>query len=250
MSRRACRVPAARLTRRARHTRAAGRAGPDRRARLEPVAASQGGPAAPRNRLRPAPRDLTVVSCHPADLPSAVSGERFEFARARRSAERLCRGLGATDAAVHSVNAAASAAEVRPLLRALRERRALFFAIDLPGLRLLRPQRPATTRRRLMTDARACLSPQHIARTLRRACRRRAGGLARPANIWRALPRRRRSAPQPWRSSARRASAGRRPWRGRTGQHPRSCPGSTKRCAGPARCGAGRCSAALDAARA
>jgi pimeloyl-ACP methyl ester carboxylesterase len=84
-------------------------------------------------------------------LPAAVSGQLIEFAS---HAGRLCAyvaGQGPALLLVHSVNAAASAAEMRPLHEHYAATRTV-FSIDLPGYGLSeRSDRDYTPR--LMTDA-------------------------------------------------------------------------------------------------
>ena len=86
-----------------------------------------------------------------AELPPAVSGERFDtHGRAGRVACYVA-GSGPPLLLVHSVNAAASAAEVRPLHEHYRESRTV-YSIDLPGFGASeRSDRVYTPR--LMTDA-------------------------------------------------------------------------------------------------
>jgi pimeloyl-ACP methyl ester carboxylesterase len=85
-------------------------------------------------------------------LPAAVSGERFEFSDP--AAGRLScyvAGEGPPLLLVHTVNAAASVAEVRPLFEHYRSTRTV-FAPDLPGFGFSdRSERAYTPR--LMTDA-------------------------------------------------------------------------------------------------
>lgn len=84
-------------------------------------------------------------------LPAAVSGDRFEFDSpvGRVSAYRA--GQGAPLLLVHSINASASAAEMRPLHEHYRATRSV-FSIDLPGYGFAdRSDRDYTPR--LMTDA-------------------------------------------------------------------------------------------------
>lgn len=84
-------------------------------------------------------------------LPPAVSGERVEFAS---PAGRLClfvAGQGPPLLLVHSVNAAASAAEVRPLHERFRATRTV-GSLDLPGYGCSERSDRAYTPR-LMTDA-------------------------------------------------------------------------------------------------
>ncbi len=86
-------------------------------------------------------------------LGPAVDGERLAFPVMVGGPVVNCyaAGSGAPLLLVHSVNAAASAAEVRPLFEHARRRRAV-FAIDLPGYgHSERPARAYTPR--LMTDA-------------------------------------------------------------------------------------------------
>jgi hypothetical protein len=84
-------------------------------------------------------------------LPAAVSGERFEFnSRAGRLSVYVA-GKGAPLLLVHSVNAAAAAAEVRPLHEHYRATRQV-FSLDLPGYGFSERSDRAYTPR-LMTDA-------------------------------------------------------------------------------------------------
>ena len=83
----------------------------------------------------------------PSTLPPALPGERFEFDGLGCYVD----GQGPPLLLVHSVNAAASAAEVRPLYEAFSATRTV-FAIDLPGYGCSdRSDRVYTPR--LMTDA-------------------------------------------------------------------------------------------------
>jgi pimeloyl-ACP methyl ester carboxylesterase len=83
----------------------------------------------------------------PVNLPPAVSGERF----ASDGISCYTAGSGAPLLLVHSVNAAASAAEVAPIYEHYRATRTV-FAIDLPGFGFSdRSDRAYTPR--LMTDA-------------------------------------------------------------------------------------------------
>ena len=87
---------------------------------------------------------------HPA-LPAAVSGERFEFDSPAGRLSCYVAGSGAPLLLVHSVNAAASVAEVRPMFEQYRATRTV-YAIDLPGYGFSdRSDRLYTPR--LMTDA-------------------------------------------------------------------------------------------------
>jgi pimeloyl-ACP methyl ester carboxylesterase len=84
-------------------------------------------------------------------LPPALSGERFEFDSAAGRLSAYVAGRGRPLLLVHSVNAAASAMEVRPLFEHFRHSRTV-FAIDLPGFGFSqRGERCYTPR--LMTDA-------------------------------------------------------------------------------------------------
>jgi hypothetical protein len=84
-------------------------------------------------------------------LPHALSGERFEFEGAAGRVSAYVDGSGPPLLLVHSVNAAASAAEVRPLHERYRATRTV-FSLDLPGFGFSdRSDRAYTPR--LMTDA-------------------------------------------------------------------------------------------------
>jgi len=85
------------------------------------------------------------------DLPDAVSGERFEFQSPAGLLSAYVAGEGVPLLLIHSVNAAASAAEVRPLHEHFRGDRKV-FSMDLPGYGFSeRSDRVYTPR--LMTDA-------------------------------------------------------------------------------------------------
>ena len=86
-------------------------------------------------------------------LPPAVSGERFEWgSRAGRlSCYRAGPAQGVPLLLVHSVNAAASVAEVRPLFEHAQTQRPV-YALDLPGFGFSERSDRAYTPR-LMTDA-------------------------------------------------------------------------------------------------
>jgi pimeloyl-ACP methyl ester carboxylesterase len=87
----------------------------------------------------------------PHALPHALSGERFEFDSIAGKISCYVDGSGPPLMLVHTVNAAASAAEVRPLNDYYRQRRTV-FSIDLPGYGFSdRSDRAYTPR--LMTDA-------------------------------------------------------------------------------------------------
>lgn len=95
-------------------------------------------------------------------LPPAVSGERFEFDSAAGRLSCYVAGNGPPLMLVHTVNAAASAAEVRPLHEHYCASRTV-FSIDLPGYgHSNRSDRPYTPR--LMTDALHALVTQIRAR--------------------------------------------------------------------------------------
>ncbi len=84
-------------------------------------------------------------------LPHALSGERFEFESIAGKISCYVDGSGPPLMLVHTVNAAASAAEVRPLHDHYRQTRTV-FSIDLPGYGFSdRSDRAYTPR--LMTDA-------------------------------------------------------------------------------------------------
>ncbi len=84
-------------------------------------------------------------------LPAAVSGERFEFDSPAGRIAAYVAGNGAPLLLVHSINAAASAAEVRPLHEHCRATRTV-FSIDLPGYGHAE-RRDRRYSPRLMTDA-------------------------------------------------------------------------------------------------
>ena len=98
-----------------------------------------------------ASRTIRDTMCAKPLLPPAVSGERIEFdSRAGRLSVYVA-GTGPALLLVHSVNAAASAAEVAPLHEHLRATHTV-FSIDLPGYGFAeRSDRDYTPR--LMTDA-------------------------------------------------------------------------------------------------
>lgn len=92
-------------------------------------------------------------------LPPALSGQRIPF----NGLSCYAAGHGAPLLLVHSVNAAASAAEMRPLYEHHRQRRTV-FALDLPGFGFSdRSDRDYTPR--LMTDA-----LHRAVRLIRRIC--------------------------------------------------------------------------------
>lgn len=84
-------------------------------------------------------------------LPAALSGERVEFDSEAGRLSVYVAGSGPPLLLVHSINAAASAAEMRPLHEHYRHSRTV-FSVDLPGYGFAdRSDRPYTPR--LMTDA-------------------------------------------------------------------------------------------------
>lgn len=91
-------------------------------------------------------------------LPAAVSGERFEFSSSAGMLSAYVAGHGPPMLLVHSVNAAASAAEVRTLYEHYRQTRTV-FAIDLPGYGFSERGNRAYTPR-LMTDALHAMAAQ------------------------------------------------------------------------------------------
>ena len=92
------------------------------------------------------------------ELPAAVSGERFEFDSPSGRLSAYVAGQGPPLLLVHSINASASAAEMRPLHERYRATRTV-FSIDLPGYGFSdRSDRNYTPR--LMTDAVHAVSAQ------------------------------------------------------------------------------------------
>lgn len=93
-------------------------------------------------------------------LPEAVSGERVEFSSAAGQLSVYVAGDGPPLLLIHSINAAASAAEMRPLHEHYRATRTV-FSVDLPGYGFSdRSDRAYTPR--LMTDAVVAFT-EHIA---------------------------------------------------------------------------------------
>jgi pimeloyl-ACP methyl ester carboxylesterase len=86
-----------------------------------------------------------------ADLPPAVSGQRFETQGVAGRVACYVAGSGPPLLLVHSVNAAASAAEVRPLHEHYRASHTV-YSVDLPGFGASERSDRAYTPR-LMTDA-------------------------------------------------------------------------------------------------
>jgi len=85
-------------------------------------------------------------------LEPAVTGERFEFVGKAGRLSAYVAGEGPPMLLVHSINAAASVAEVRPLHEHFRSAGRTVFSLDLPGFGFSdRSERPYTPR--LMTDA-------------------------------------------------------------------------------------------------
>ena len=85
------------------------------------------------------------------ELPAAVSGERFEFASPAGRLSAYVAGQGPPLLLIHSINASASAAEMRPLHEHYRATRTV-VSVDLPGYGFSdRSDRDYTPR--LMTDA-------------------------------------------------------------------------------------------------
>jgi pimeloyl-ACP methyl ester carboxylesterase len=84
-------------------------------------------------------------------LPAALGGERFEFASQAGRLSTYVAGQGPPLLLIHSINAAASAAEMRPLHEHYRATHTV-FSVDLPGYGFSdRGDRDYTPR--LMTDA-------------------------------------------------------------------------------------------------
>jgi pimeloyl-ACP methyl ester carboxylesterase len=95
-------------------------------------------------------------------LPAAVSGERFEFASQAGRLSAYVAGQGPPLLLIHSINASASAAEMRPLHEHYRATRTV-FSVDLPGFGFSdRSDRNYTPR--LMTDAVHAVTTQMRAR--------------------------------------------------------------------------------------
>jgi pimeloyl-ACP methyl ester carboxylesterase len=95
-------------------------------------------------------------------LPAAVSGERFEFASPAGRLSAYVAGQGPPLLLIHSINASASAAEMRPLHEHCRATFTV-FSVDLPGYGFSdRSDRDYTPR--LMTDAVHAVTEQIRAR--------------------------------------------------------------------------------------
>jgi pimeloyl-ACP methyl ester carboxylesterase len=94
----------------------------------------------------------------PPPLPPAVQAERFEFDSAAGRLSAYVAGQGDPLLLVHSVNAAASVAEVRPLFEHFVRTRQV-YALDLPGFGFSERSDRAYTPR-LMTDAVLALREQ------------------------------------------------------------------------------------------
>jgi pimeloyl-ACP methyl ester carboxylesterase len=86
-----------------------------------------------------------------AMLPPALAGERIEFSGAAGGLSAYIEGSGSPLLLIHSVNAAASAAEMRPLYEHFSATRTV-VALDLPGYGFSERSDRAYTPR-LMTDA-------------------------------------------------------------------------------------------------
>ncbi|MFM7295232.1 MAG: alpha/beta fold hydrolase, partial [Burkholderiales bacterium] len=84
-------------------------------------------------------------------LPAALSGKRFEFDSIAGRISCYVDGSGPPLMLVHSVNAAASAAEIRPLHEHYRQTHTV-FSLDLPGYGFSERTDRAYTPR-LMTNA-------------------------------------------------------------------------------------------------
>ncbi|MCU0774021.1 MAG: alpha/beta hydrolase [Ideonella sp.] len=93
----------------------------------------------------------------PTALPAALSGERVEFDSVAGRLSVYVAGQGPPLLLVHSINAAASAAEVAPLHDRYRASRTV-FSVDLPGYGFSERRDRAYTPR-LMTDALLALRP-------------------------------------------------------------------------------------------
>ena len=92
------------------------------------------------------------------ELPAAVSGERFEFASPAGRMSAYVAGNGPPLLLIHSINASASAAEMRPLHEHYCATHTV-FSVDLPGYGFSdRSDREYTPR--LMTDALHAVSEQ------------------------------------------------------------------------------------------
>ncbi|RYF33210.1 MAG: alpha/beta fold hydrolase, partial [Comamonadaceae bacterium] len=97
-----------------------------------------------------------------SSIPPALKGERFEFDSPAGRLNAYVAGEGPPLLLVHSINASASAAEMRPLHEHYRAIRTV-FSIDLPGYGFSdRSDRDYTPR--LMTDAVAAITEQINAR--------------------------------------------------------------------------------------
>ena len=96
------------------------------------------------------------------ELPAAVAGERFEFESPAGRLSAYVAGKGPPLLLIHSINASASAAEIRPLHEHYRATRSV-FSVDLPGYGFSdRSDRDYTPR--LMTDAVHAVTEQVRAR--------------------------------------------------------------------------------------
>ena len=124
-------------------------------------------------------------------LTPAVSGERREIDERRRAAQLLCGRRRPAALLIHSINAAASAYEVKPIYDAMRRHKRRVYSVELPGFGFSdRSDRPYTD------------PPVH-------RCRPRHAG-----------PDRGRDRPQPsmrWRSRSVASSWPAPPWKSRSG---------------------------------
>ena len=96
-------------------------------------------------------RITCIIHGMTSQLPAALSGERIEFASPAGQLSAYVDGKGPPLLLIHSINAAGSAAEVRPLHDHYRASRTV-FSIDMPGYGFSERSDRAYTPR-LMTDA-------------------------------------------------------------------------------------------------
>jgi pimeloyl-ACP methyl ester carboxylesterase len=161
-------------------------------------------------------------------LPAAVSGERFEFASAAGRLSAYVAGQGPPLLLIHSINASASAAEVRPLHAHYCATRTV-FSVDLPGYGFSdRSDRDYTPR--LMTDAVHAFTEQ-----LRARCGPAPIDALAVSLSCEYLARAAAEAPQRYRSVALVSPtgfSGLRPWRGAAGST-RGLPGLYRALRGP-----------------
>lgn len=115
---------------------------------------AESGQATPRAQIGDPTRSLSADTSREPRLPPALEGERINFG----GVNCYVKGSGPPMVLVHSVNAAPSAAEMRPLFEHYYSTRTV-FAIDLPGF----GHSDRSDRRydpRLMTDALHALARQ------------------------------------------------------------------------------------------